>query len=205
MSLSISKLSVALLHAGKTSKSNHILSERPLGPIGHIATLSIRLENTRSAFQTISARPLHDGTRDQRALRLLLLLRGLPGAEGREAREETRPGNRGGRRGRCTRSHRKGPPASFCVLGENEGWVCRARVLLCNGQPALLGVTGPRCARPKGRREGGEAGHCFPWRRGHVRTVWISRLGRELELVVFTNLISLGVHDCCVVVVCWRK
>lgn len=32
--------------------------------------------------------------------------------------------------------------------------------------------------------------------------MWISRLGRELELVVFTSLISFGVHDCCVVVCC---
>lgn len=100
-----------LLPSSKRARQvDHILSERPLGPIRYTATVSIRLEDTPSALQTESARPLQDGTRDQEAF---LLLCGLPGAEGREAREATRPGDGGGRRGRYTRSHGKGPPDSF--------------------------------------------------------------------------------------------
>lgn len=80
--------------------------------------------------------------------------------------------------------------------------MCRARVLLCNGQPALLGVNGPRGARPKGNGRAVKLVTAFRGGRGHVRTVWISRLGRELELVVFTSLSSFGVHGYCVVVCC---
>lgn len=119
----------------------------------------------RSALQASTGRPRLGGARDQEPC---CYRSGLRGAEEREAREEEGEETRGAR-GRYTRFAQDGPQLPFalgrgCSLRRREGWVCRARVRLCDDRPASSVLLGRGGSRPS--EDGPRSWSPLLWRRG---------------------------------------
>lgn len=164
--LNISKLSVALLQAGKTSRRHTLREATRTGQIHHHCIHSPR-EHALSPSDRIGRPASRQNARSRSVSAAARSPRGgRAGGEGGDS-----PRERGREAGTLHEvAQEKGPQVPFCVLGENEGWVCRARVLLCNGQPACSVLLGRDVPEPKGDRRAVKLVTAFPWRRGHVRT-----------------------------------